>query len=35
MIERRFDEEAGIIRVTATGPWEAAEVDRHYALLRR
>lgn len=34
MIERRWDEEAGILYVTATGNWTVAEVDAHYAALR-
>lgn len=35
MIERHWDPEAGIICVTATGLWSVAEVDAHYAALRK
>lgn len=34
MIEREWDEEAGILYVAATGIWSEAEVDAHYDALR-
>ena len=35
VIERRWDREAGISYVSATGLWTVDEVDAHYAALRR
>jgi hypothetical protein len=35
MIDRKFDDRDGIIKVTGTGIWTIAEVDRHFDQLRR
>lgn len=34
MIQREWDEEAGIIYVSATGEWSEADIDLHYDALR-
>jgi hypothetical protein len=34
MIERRLDEESGIIHVVGTGIWKRADIDAHYAWIR-
>jgi hypothetical protein len=35
MIDREWDEDGGIITVTASGVWTKADVEEHYRALRR
>ena len=35
MIQRRVDEETGVIHVTVLGEWTAASIDEHFSSLRQ